>query len=41
VKIPRGTTIGYDLENDRKRGFTISDTGIVVIAKAELSEAFV
>ncbi|HEV3235695.1 MAG TPA: glucose-1-phosphate adenylyltransferase [Gemmataceae bacterium] len=41
VKIPQGTTIGYDLENDRKRGFTISDTGIVVIAKAELSEAFV
>jgi glucose-1-phosphate adenylyltransferase len=41
VKIPQGTTIGYDLEHDRKRGFTISDTGIVVIAKAELSEAFV
>jgi glucose-1-phosphate adenylyltransferase len=41
VKIPQGTTIGYDLDHDRKRGFTISETGIVVIAKAELSEAFV
>ena len=41
VKIPQGSTIGYDLEHDRQRGFTITESGIVVIAKAELSEAFV
>jgi glucose-1-phosphate adenylyltransferase len=32
VKIPPRTTIGYDLELDRKR-FTVSDSGIVVIPK--------
>ena len=41
VKIPPGTTIGFDLENDRRRGFTITDQGVVVIAKAELPETFV
>ncbi|MBX9680820.1 MAG: glucose-1-phosphate adenylyltransferase [Gemmataceae bacterium] len=40
VKIPPGTTIGYDLEHDSKRGFTITEQGVVVIAKAELPEAF-
>ena len=35
VKIPAGVEIGYDLEKDRERGFTISDNGIVVIAKAD------
>lgn len=40
VKIPPGTTIGYDLEQDRRRGFSISDQGVVVIAKAELPESF-
>ena len=33
VKVPAGVEIGYDLELDRRRGFTISDNGIVVIAK--------
>ena len=37
VKIPPGTEIGYDLEHDRKR-FTVSDDGIVVLAKAEAVE---
>ena len=32
VKIPAGTEIGYDLEEDRKR-FTVSEEGIVVISK--------
>ncbi|MFL5241516.1 MAG: glucose-1-phosphate adenylyltransferase [Gemmataceae bacterium] len=41
VKIPQGTTIGYDLDHDRRRGFTVTESGIVVIAKAELSEVFV
>jgi len=33
VNIPPKTNIGYDLERDRKRGFTVTDTGIVVIPK--------
>jgi glucose-1-phosphate adenylyltransferase len=40
VHIPPHTTIGYDLEHDRRRGFTITDQGVVVIAKAELPESF-
>jgi glucose-1-phosphate adenylyltransferase len=40
VKIPPHTTIGYDLEHDRRRGFTVSEQGVVVIAKAEQPEAF-
>jgi glucose-1-phosphate adenylyltransferase len=40
VKIPPGTTVGYDLEHDRQRGFTITEQGVVVIAKAELPESF-
>lgn len=40
VKIPAHTTIGYDLEHDRHRGFTVTEQGVVVIAKAELPEAF-
>lgn len=35
VKIPPGVEIGYNLELDRARGFTISDNGIVVLAKAD------
>jgi glucose-1-phosphate adenylyltransferase len=40
VKIPQGTTIGYDPEHDRRRGFTLTEQGVVVIAKAELPETF-
>ncbi|MFM7148797.1 MAG: glucose-1-phosphate adenylyltransferase, partial [Gemmataceae bacterium] len=40
VKIPQNTTIGYDLEQDRRRGFTVTEGGLVVIAKAELPETF-
>jgi len=32
VIIPQGMVIGYDLEQDRKR-FTVTDSGIVVVAK--------
>jgi len=32
VEIPAGLTVGYDLEEDRKR-FTVSDDGVVVIPK--------
>jgi glucose-1-phosphate adenylyltransferase len=38
VKIPAGTEIGFDLEADRKRGFTVTDSGIVVIGKGGLVE---
>jgi len=31
VRIPESSTIGYDLEADRARGYTISDAGIVVV----------
>ena len=40
VKIPANTTIGYDPEHDRRRSFTITEQGVVVIAKAELPETF-
>lgn len=35
VEIPAGIEIGYDLEKDTARGFTISPGGIVVIARGE------
>lgn len=35
VRIPPGIQIGFDEELDRRRGFTISPNGIVVIAKRE------
>jgi glucose-1-phosphate adenylyltransferase len=38
VHIPPGVEIGYDHREDRKRGFAVSDGGIVVIAKTAGSE---
>jgi glucose-1-phosphate adenylyltransferase len=35
VKIPSGTVIGYDPEEDRKR-FTVSPGGVVVVAKGQV-----
>ena len=35
VHIPEGTEVGYDLEADRQRGFTVTESGIVVIAKSD------
>jgi glucose-1-phosphate adenylyltransferase len=35
VHIPEGVRIGYDEEEDRERGFTVTPSGVVVIAKAE------
>lgn len=35
VQIPEGMEIGYDLEADRQRGFTITESGIVVIGKSD------
>ena len=39
VHIPERTEIGYDLEHDRARGFTVTESGIVVIAKTDAFEA--
>jgi glucose-1-phosphate adenylyltransferase len=33
ARIEAGASIGYDLELDRKRGCTISDTSIVIVPK--------
>jgi glucose-1-phosphate adenylyltransferase len=35
VVIPPGTRIGVDQEEDRERGFHISDSGVVVIGKGQ------
>lgn len=35
VHIPEGTVIGYDPDEDRRRGFTVTESGVVVIAKDE------
>jgi glucose-1-phosphate adenylyltransferase len=40
VRIPPHTTIGLDPEHDRQRGFTITEQGIVVIAKGTQPELF-
>jgi glucose-1-phosphate adenylyltransferase len=40
VRIPPHTTIGYNLDHDRQRGFLITEQGVTVIAKAELPETF-
>ncbi len=40
VRIPPGTMIGYDPEQDRARGFTVTEKGITVIAKADGVEHF-
>ncbi|MGD9723845.1 MAG: glucose-1-phosphate adenylyltransferase [Pirellulales bacterium] len=41
VHIPAGTEIGFDPEHDRARGFTVSEGGVVVIAKADGVDHFV
>jgi glucose-1-phosphate adenylyltransferase len=39
VNIPPYTTIGYNRELDQERGFTITENGIVVVAKQVQMEA--
>ncbi len=40
VRIPPGVEIGYDHDKDRARGFTVSEGGITVIAKADGVDQF-
>jgi glucose-1-phosphate adenylyltransferase len=40
VRLPPYTVIGYDLDFDRRRGFTVTEGGIVVVPKAEPPETF-
>jgi glucose-1-phosphate adenylyltransferase len=40
VRIPPGVQIGYNHELDRRRGFVVTEQGVVVIAKADGSEHF-
>ena len=35
VSLPEGVEVGYDHDADRARGFTVSEGGVVVIAKAD------
>ena len=35
VVIPDGTTIGYDLEADSANGYTITESGIVVVPRKD------
>lgn len=40
VKLPPYTVIGYDREFDLARGFTVTESGIVVVPKAEPPDTF-
>ena len=35
VQIPAGAEVGYDHDLDRRRGFTVTDSGVTVIAKSD------
>ncbi len=39
VQIPEGMEVGFDLEADRLRGFTVTESGLVVIAQEDVSTA--
>jgi glucose-1-phosphate adenylyltransferase len=40
VRLPPYTVVGYDPEFDRRRGFVVTDQGVVVVPKAEPPETF-
>ncbi|QVL31979.1 glucose-1-phosphate adenylyltransferase [Telmatocola sphagniphila] len=40
VRLPTGTVLGYDLELEQRRGLTISEGGIVIVAKGTSPERF-
>jgi glucose-1-phosphate adenylyltransferase len=39
VQVPPGASVGMDPEEDRARGFTISDNGVVVVGKGDIVPA--
>lgn len=41
VNIPAGAEIGYDADLDRRRGFTVTESGLTVIAKTHGVDQFV
>ncbi len=40
VKLPPYTVLGYDPEFDRRRGFVVTEQGVVIVAKNEPPETF-
>jgi glucose-1-phosphate adenylyltransferase len=40
VMLPPYTVLGYDVDFDRRRGFTVTQGGVVVVAKGETPETF-
>jgi len=40
VKLPSGTVLGFDHDHDRARGFTVTESGIVVVSKSEPADSF-
>ena len=40
VSIPEGVEVGYDLELDRSRGFTVTENGVTIIAQSDGAEHF-
>ncbi|MBN9122513.1 MAG: glucose-1-phosphate adenylyltransferase [Planctomycetes bacterium] len=40
VKLPPYTVLGYDADFDRRRGFTVTDQGVVIVSKGEPPETF-
>ncbi|MGL4595231.1 MAG: glucose-1-phosphate adenylyltransferase [Thermoguttaceae bacterium] len=41
VSIPPGIEIGYDLDLERKRGFTVTEQGVTIIPKLAATELFI
>jgi glucose-1-phosphate adenylyltransferase len=40
VKLPQNITLGHDHDHDRARGFQVTESGIVIVPKAEPPQAF-
>jgi glucose-1-phosphate adenylyltransferase len=40
VSVPEGVSIGYEPQRDRQRGFTVTESGIVLIPKGQVDESF-